>query len=751
VVNLATVSPTALPASIAAALRIALPRRSPEEALAALLRNRQFLLLLDNCEHLLDGVSQVVGSVLVACPAVQIVATSRAPLRVRGEHLLGVVPLSVPEPHVTCLDDIATSPAVTLFAQRARAARPEFALEAANAGAVAEICRQLDGLPLAIELAAARSALLSPDAMLALMSQRLRLLSRGPVDAPPRHQALRAAIAWSHDLLAEPEQQLFRRLAVFSGGFTLGAAEVVAATSELAEIDVLETLSSLLDQSLVGRREVPEGEARFGMMETIAEFAREQLAASSEEEAARAAHAAYFVSMAEAAEQRLRGAEQGQWLARLEVEHANLRAALHWLLDRWDLEQALRLAGALGLFWRWHCHFAEGRQWLDTLLGGVAAGESRTVADAVHARALYAAGTLAWSQGDFARAGPLLEASQERFAAAGDARGVALALLALANQAKMLGDLDRASVLYDESIARFESLGDAWGIATLRHALGLMALDRGDPERAERMLSETVEQTRAIGERWLLAATVCSLGMAVARRGDLDRAEPLLIEAAGIFHTIGERRWIAHTLSFQGLVGIWRGDLPAALATLQQALGIARNLGVRFYIAEILERIAALLVAVGDIARAARLLGAAEHLREIIAAPPLPLDRAARDATASAARAVLGETDYASRWAMGREQPLEDVIAEALAIPAPALHARGLAVGPHVAVRLSGLTPRECEVLTLLNQRFTDSEIAARLSISRRTASAHVASILGKLGAANRRDAAAAAARLGVV
>jgi non-specific serine/threonine protein kinase len=491
------------------------------------------------------------------------------------------------------------------------------------------------------------------------------------------------------------------------------------------------------------------------MLETVKEFATEQLVAAEDETAIRDAHAAYFLHLAEAAEPCVHGPEQAAWLNRLEAEHANLRAALGWLRDSGARDRALRLAAALGLFWRWHCHFAEGRRWLEQLLDDP--GTAPSLEERIpRARALCAVAALAWAHGDFASAAARLETSIELFAAVEDERGLAFARYYLAHQVKMQGDLARAGALYAASLAGFQAVDDAWGIATLRHALGLLALDAGDPLRAEPLLAENVARARGVGDRWLLAATLCGLGVAAGRLGQPERADPLLDEALTLFLAIGERRWEAHTRSFQGLLAMWRGDGERAYAALREALRIAHELAVPFFVAEILERLSALLVRSGDVAPAARFLGAAEGLRHAIGSPPLPADRLTRDQAAAAARQALGEEAWTATFALGRDLPLAQVVAEALASRVG--RAAGQISGAGAVAMLPspppgpslGLTVREREVLAMLCQRLTDQEIAERLCISRRTSSAHVANILGKLGAANRREAAAVAARLGL-
>ncbi|HEX5106286.1 MAG TPA: hypothetical protein VFV87_20845, partial [Pirellulaceae bacterium] len=406
-VDLSSISdPTLVFTAVALAIGLVVgPRREPAAQLVAHLRSRQFLLILDNCEHLTDTVAGLVSKLLSACPALQVLVTSRSTLRIRGERTFPVPPLAVPDGASTGWSDAAQAPAVALFTQRAQAVRPEFTLDEANAAVVAEICRRLDGLPLAIELAAARVVLLSPVALLDRLNSRLRLLTHAARDAPKRHQTLRAAVAWSYDLLSPEEQQLFRRLAVFVGGFPLEAAEAVGGgeSTTPSAPSVVDLLASLGEQSLLSSPTVVGGGDRVAMLETVREFALETLVASGEAQRARYAHGAYFLGLAEEAEPHLTGKDQIQWLNRLEAEHANLHAALEFFAGQGMTEQALRLAGALGGFWWRHGHFHEGRQWLERLLAVEEAHPGLT-SEGVWAKAFTVAGILAWTRGDFERA-----------------------------------------------------------------------------------------------------------------------------------------------------------------------------------------------------------------------------------------------------------------------------------------------------------------------------------------------------------
>jgi predicted ATPase len=558
------------------------PRREPAAQLVAHLRSRQYLLILDNCEHLTNTMAGLVSTLLSACPALQVLVTSRATLRIRGEQVFPVPPLAVPDGPSLDWSETAQTPAVVLFTQRAQAVRPEFTLDEANAAVVAEICRRLDGLPLALELAAARVALLSPAALLDRLNSRLRLLTRASRDAPARHQTLREAVAWSYDLLSREEQRLFRRLAVFVGGFTLEGAEALGGGSATPSTpSIVDLLASLGEQSMLSSPTLTGGRDRFAMLETVREFALEMLIGGQEAPQARYAHGAYFLGLAEEAEPHLTGRDQIQWLDRLEAEHANLHAALEFFAGHGMTEEALRLAGALGPFWWRHGHFQEGRQWLERLLAAEGA-HPELISEAVRAKAFTASGILAWTRGEFERAAVDHETAWAAFAAARDERGLAYSLYQLGNAAKMQGAMDLATTRYEASLERYCAIADVWGMAALRHALAALALDTGDFRRSEALLADEVAAVRSTGDRWLLGATLCNLGMAVARQGDLDRAAPHLDEALELMRSVGERRWIAHMRSFQGLLAGWRGDSVAALTAFREALLLAQELDVRF-------------------------------------------------------------------------------------------------------------------------------------------------------------------------
>ena len=759
-VDLASLAdPSLVPATVASALGVPpVPGVPIVEEIARHLHPRQTLLLLDNCEHLLPAAAALVSSLLAACPAMQALATSRAPLHVRVEQELPVDPLPLPPAETSSLPVLQENEAIRLFVERTRAVAPGFALRDANAATVSAICRRLDGLPLAIELAAARAKVLSPEALLAQLSDRLRLLKGGPRDAPARQQTMRDAIAWSYGLLSPDEQALFRRLAVFTGGFTLAAAQAVAGADEGEPYALVDGVATLVNQSLLRRMENGV-EPRFGMLETIRELGIEKLAEHGEEARVRAAHAAHFVALAEQAEPHLRGPGQIAWLASLEAEHANCRAALDWLSARADWEPALRLAGAFGHFWRASAYIVEGRDHLDNLLAMAAGTGDAEIAADVRARAFSWAGTLAWAQGDFVHSERCHREALRLYQAAGHDAGVAFSLNHLGVRAKYQGDFAQAAECFTASQSIYTAIHDPWGMALTETRLGVLALDAGDLDRAAPLLEHALAAWRKLADSEYLAVVLVNLGELAMRIGHDERAEALLTEALGELQAIGERGVTAYALTMLGDLARRRGSSAIAARWYADALVLNRDLGARLGVAQCLERFAGLASLRDHPTQAAQLLASAATIRGAMGAPPLPMEEPDLQATALAVGAALGDDAFAAAWAARETLGQEEAIALALAVlrelggTAEDLPAMGFSAVPAHAARAASanLTPREHEVLRLLCQHLTDAEIAARLFRSRRTVSHHVAGILAKLGAANRRDAAAIAARQGWV
>jgi predicted ATPase len=693
------IDPELVPGTVAAALGVREEAGSRvHERLRDVLSPKKLLLVLDNFERLTKS-ANLVSELLVACPGLKVLATSRVPLHVRAEQLYPVPPLTLPDPAESSdTGAIAHSEAVQLFVERAQAAKPDFALTSPNAPVVAEIVRRLDGLPLAIELAAARVRLLPPAALLQRLESRLTLLTGGPRDAPIRQRTLRDEITWSYDLLSADEQGLFRRLAAFVGGFTLAAAEAVTGCD--GEFDVFAGLASLVESSLV-RQDEHDGEPRFGMLETIREYGLERLVDSGEEPTVRKSLATYFLVFAQAAEPESKGLNQLAWLERLETEHANFRAVLGWALEH-DAETALRLAGALWWFWRYRAHFTEGRSWLERALARSPHGTTRD-----RAKALRGAGVLARQQSDYRQAAVLLNEALARYRDLGDAHGVADSLDGLGNVVLEQGDLVQAERFFDEALSLWRALKDTYGIAGALDNLGSAAQDRGQLQRAMALREESLALYRTLGDEWNVARLLNNLGYAVSEAGDLDRAAPLLEEALTIWGNMGDKHGVAYVLENQGSVAQGRGELERAATLLEQALVLWRELGDKRNAANSLQslgrvvqqrgdviqgvalfkealalsqeagdrlRVASLLEGLAGTAlvsmpeRASQLLGAAEAMREALGVPVPESERKEHNRSVAAARTALGETAFAAAWAAGRALPEEEAVNEALAL-----------------------------------------------------------------------------------
>ena len=612
--------PELVPSAIASALGLRdQAGQTPAQVVRETLAGKRLLLVLDNVEQVAAS-APFVGELLAAAPDLEVLATSRLPLRLRAEHEYPVTPLALPPASGTPPEQLLQYEAVRLFVERAQAVRAGFTLTPDIAPAVAEITRRLDGLPLAIELAAARVRLLPPAALLARLEKRLPLLTGGPRDAPARQQTLRDAIAWSYDLLAADEQVLFRRLSIFAGGFSLEAAEAVANPG--AELDVLDGLDRLSEHSLLRPGAETDGEPRFAMLETIREYGLEQLAQSGEAEATRRAHTEFFLALVEEAEPKLTSPEQLVWLERLETEHDNLLAALSWAVIS-DAQVTLRLVWGLAWFWYFRGYLREGRAWLERALA--ASGDPGPL----HAGAFAAAGRLARHLGDYGGAIALLERSLELARSFQDRRAEALALHELGALAGLAeGDAAREVALTEASLALWRELGDSWGTARTLNNLGYEAYLQGDLDRAVSLLDEGVALARAAGDRLVLGYIVDSRGVVAEAQGELERATNLY----------------------------------------REALTLAQQVSAPLVEAFALSSLAGMAARQGQPARAARMWGAASALRDAIGTR-LPLEEEERFAgPVSAVRELLGEDAFAAAWEEGRAQPLDQVVAEALTV-----------------------------------------------------------------------------------
>jgi len=581
---------------------------TPFESLKGYLRDQRTLLVLDGFE-LVATAGPLVADLLSAAPHVKVLVTSRMVLRVRGEYELGVPPLALPPATGAATpDDIERSAAVRLFIERAQATNPTFSVTPANAPTVAAICRRLEGLPLAIELAAARTRLMSPEALLSRLTNRLALLTGGARDLPERQRTLRATIEWGHELLDADEQALFRRLAVFAGGWVIDAAEKVGNAAGPLGFDVLDGLDSLLGKSLI--RSMPgDGEPRFAMLETIREYALERLAVSGEHEATARAHVNYFLDLAEEANAERRGPQETDWLDRLESEHANLRAALQWADQGVDVECELRMCQALADFWVVRAHFSEGRRWLDRALS-LSVGQRTPLRAAL----LNGSATLSRARGDWAF----------------------------------------AEALAREALDVEEELGNEAGVAAALKHIGLQRYDQGDEEGARRYFERSLAIRERGDDRPAIADLLNNLGVLAQQRRDFSQAWDYLDRALTVLRGVGDEEGIARLMMNQGAVALDERDMQRAAVLLRDATNRFHALANTWDLADCLEALASALSGLGYHRRAARLFGAAEGLRSAIGAVRPPPEQEAYDRYVAAARASMPAAVLDAEWASGR-------------------------------------------------------------------------------------------------
>ncbi|HET7035826.1 MAG TPA: tetratricopeptide repeat protein [Thermomicrobiaceae bacterium] len=703
----------------------------PAQTLAMALRDRRLLLVLDNFEHVVAA-APLLSGLLEHCPGLQVLATSRSPLALSAERVWPVAPLALPNRRAFP----AEYAAVQLFVDRARAASPAFQLTKENAATVAEICRRLDGLPLAIELAAARVRLLSPAALLDRLGNRLELLTGGARDHPVRQQTMRAAIAWSYDLLDAAEQALFRTLAIFAGGATVEAIAGVCLPGRPASL-VLDVVESLANKGLLRLEEDAPDVPRVGMLQTIHEFARERLTAGEAAEAHRR-HAAYFLSLAERLEPALWGRPRQQdALALLAREHDNLRTALDWSSDSGDDALGQRLASALGWFWFIGGYPTEGRRWLERALDGNPPAGTR-------ARLLNHLGGLAIQQGDHQRAAALLEESLALFRSLAEPRWVAFTCFRLAQAERYRGAWEHASELFEEALAWPEGRG-AEGIGfhglALVH-LGMLLFERGEAARAAGLLEEALRYGRAFGDEIATGAALIDLGWLASFAADFERAAELLHEALQLFRTIGHYQGIADALIGLGWVCAQRGAHAEAVAFFRECLAESYERSAWSHVADCLRGLAAVAgQARGSRSeRAGLLFGAAERLSET-AGPPFHPIRPMAERFRTLAQARLDPERWAAGWAEGRALSLEQAVALADMDAAPAqpeTSPQGITPGTDQAPLLPELTTREVEVLRLVAAGLTNALVAERLFVSPHTINSHLTSIYGKLALPGR-------------
>ena len=629
------------------------------------IRGKELLLVLDNCEHVVDAAALLCQAILTSCARVRVLATSREALRVLGEAIYRVPSLPTHDPSSPAdVASLTQYAGVQLFIDRAVSAQSSFRLDDANASAVANICYHLDGIPLAIELAAARVRTLSVADINQRLDQRFRLLTGGPRTALPRHQTLRSAIDWSYELLPEAERALFCRLAVFFGGWTLDAAERICDGEGVEEGAVLDLLTSIVDKSLVIME--PSGtRMRYRLLETVRRYARDRLREVGDETLRQDRHLAYFLAVAEEAEPHLTGADQQAWLDRLESEHDNLRSALAWSsAATGDSVSGLRMAGALFRFWFVRGYLGEGRRWLTALLAAAPRGQ----AESARAKALNGAGAMAWQQCDYPSARALHEEGLAIRRKLGDRRGIAASLGNLANVARDQCDYASAQALYEECLSIQRELGRRWDIAASLNNLGLVATDRGDHAAAKALHEESLAIARELGDRQGIASALNHLGGLASGQGDHEAALALHEESLAIQRELGHRWGIATSVNNLGNVAADQGDPSAARARYKESLAIRRDLGDRWGITQSLEGLAYVAFVLGDPERAARIWGGAESLRKEIGTPLPPKDRPHYDARVAAARTARDDDAAFDRaWQEGRAMTLDQIIECALA------------------------------------------------------------------------------------
>jgi predicted ATPase/DNA-binding CsgD family transcriptional regulator len=706
------------------------------ETLTSYLRSKRLLLVLDNFEHVLSAATDV-SNLLAACPMLSVFVTSRAALRLQMEHEIEVPPLALPNTPDLPIGELTKSPAVALFVERARMIKADFALSKTNADTVAAICTRMEGLPLAIELAAARIKLLTPQALLGRLERPLALLTDGARDAPARQQTIRRTISWSYELLTPDEQRLLRQLSVFVGGWTLEAAEAVCDVDS----EVLSGLHALLDHSLVKAWEQPDGSSRFRMLETIREFAAEQLLELDELPRLKERHAAFFVQFAEEARPALmRGSEQGQWLDQLESELENLRVALTWLVRENDTERAHRFVVALDDFWWARGRYQEACEWLKKVISLPGEVSSNTKADA-----LSSLGFLLKELGAYDESFEAYERAIVLYQGTNDLTGLAQAYCDSGALALYRGQYSRAAELHERSLEIARTNDDLYGLSRSLAGLSVVTAVNGDFQRATALAGEFLAASCEIGDEIGRAGALGYLGYIALWQNDLETSYQRAYDCIAVTRDLGEIGWLSFGLMLLAHIELERGEYQTAEDHFCESLRGVWGRREVMPIAECLEGLAGTAAGLGDSKRAARLLGAAASLRERVGTP-LPPPRVDRyERTVDATRKELSDAAFEAMKSEGYSWPLEQAIDCALeetpAVPQSVERS---------SAPVAGLSKREVEVLQLLAGGLSDREIAETLFISRHTVMRHVSNILRKLDVNSRTAAAAWAVRNGL-
>jgi predicted ATPase/DNA-binding CsgD family transcriptional regulator/tetratricopeptide (TPR) repeat protein len=779
VVELAALVDASLaPQFLASALGVLdVPGRPIVTTLVEQLRQRDLLVVLDNCEHLVDACAALVETLLLACPRLSILATSREMLGVPGEIAWAVPALSTPGSDALTTDAatlVREAPryeAIRLFVERARLVQPSFQITTQNVATLVRICRRLDGMPLPIELSAARVRHLSLEQIEERLNDCFVVLSAGSRTSTARHRTLWATIDWSYGLLEETKRALFRRLSVFAGGFTLEAAEAVCGAS-------LGLLGQLVDKSLVVAEHAAGGNTRYRLLETIRQYAAEQLRATGEVMTTQRAHAEYFLQLAETAEPWLTSSQRGKWRDRLVTEYDNLRVTIAWSQQgSGEIEVGLRLAGALWWFWNLHAQLSEGRAKVEALLTHP---DSRR-RTAARAKALTSAGAIAWLQNDYATGRAWLAESVEIWREVGGDRGLANALAILALAEMRLGDLTTATAHAAEGVERFRAVEAPWGLAMALNNLGYVNSASGDYPAAQAHLAESIQRFRELGDTWGVALALSNRGYLDYRLGEYSRARASLEESLAIWRALDHRWPMLRTLNGLGNVLRGQGEYERATQLYEESLRLCRAHGDRAGVAASLHNLARVAKAEGNLPRATELFrqGLADfqdqqHRRGIVeclvglagvaaiggqpglavrlfraaelsqdeGAPVLsPVNRAEAEQDLALARSQLAPTAFATYWERGQSLSLDEAIEEAVALSPSTVSAVPPSLAPERSA--SPMTTREEQVALLVARGLSNRQIAEALVISERTADSHVAHILTKLGFASRAQIAA--------
>ncbi|HET9911999.1 MAG TPA: tetratricopeptide repeat protein [Anaerolineales bacterium] len=708
-------------------------KRSLVDQIINHIRSHYILLVFDNCEHLIGACAELVEQLLQTCVHLRILATSREPLGIPGEAIWSVPPLSLPDlqpwrdlsSRQSALPIYQESEAVQLFVNRARLVSPEFSLTIENGPWVAEICRRLDGLPLAIELAATRVRSLSIQQIAERLDDRFNLLTGGSRTSPPRQQTLAATLDWSYALLSEKECKVLQRLSVFSGGATLDASESVCAGEGVETGEILDLLSQLVDRSLTVAIQ-GSGETRYSLLETIRQYAREKLVETGGAEQTKDRHLNYFVGWAENAESHLTGPEQVLWLDRYDAESDNLRAALHWSQsDRKSIEMGLRLVVACAPYWIYRGHMSEGRAQLSAALARMDATD-RTAA---RAKVLMQAASLAFVQSDYPAMQPLAEEALSIWRELGESgkRGLAFTLGRLGDMAAETGNYDQALTYLHEALDIYRELNDVHSTSFILLLSGWTLMRTGDLRQAQVYLEEALSLSQASNDQRNLAFSFSSLGEVAIRRGLYERAESLLQQGLTLSREVGER-WLTGTLlGSLGWAALRQRDFPRMKTILKESLEIRLDTGDKGGMAWCLEKLAEAAYLEKQYKKATKILGAAAALRIPLGSVIDQADQPEYDRILSSLRAALGKAAFASLWAEGAAMPVEEVIDSALS-------EQGSKSTRVDKEKFGGLTAREREVVVLIAQGKSNREIAKTMTVGVKTVETYVTRILNKLG-----------------